>query len=98
MYRIFPRFRNKYIPFEENPQEQVASLDKGAIEFIKNLDADGFLSYVEEKDATICGARAIALLLRSVKSEKVLLEQYYTSTVVTKDEKNSVSYAAIIFK
>lgn len=88
----------KYIPFEENAQEKVAALDKGAIDLIKALDADGFLKYVALHDATICGSQAIALLLRCIKAEKVLLEQYYTSAAVTGDAKNSVSYASIVFK
>ncbi|MBD3209334.1 AmmeMemoRadiSam system protein B [Candidatus Woesearchaeota archaeon] len=86
-----------YVPFEENAQEQIAALDKGAIDFIKTRDHEGFLQYVGDKSATICGAHPIALLLRLVKPGDVLLEQYYTSAAITGDQKNSVSYASIVF-
>ena len=87
----------KYIPFSEKPQEQVAALDKGALDLIRAGDHEGFLKYIDETMATICGAYPIALLLRTIRFEKALLEQYYTSAVVTKDEKNSVSYACVLF-
>ncbi len=87
-----------YIPFSENVPEQLAALDKGAIDLIQSLDAEGFLRYVEDKAATICGAYPIALLLKTLKRPaKASLEQYYTSSVVTGDRKNSVSYACIVF-
>lgn len=87
----------KYIPFSEKPQEQVAKLDKGALDLIRSGDYEGLLAYVDETMATICGVYPIMLLLRTIRFEKALLEQYYTSTVVTKDEKNSVSYACVVF-
>lgn len=87
----------KYLPFTSNVAENIAALDKGAIDFIKQGDHKGLLAYTDEKMATICGVLPIALLLRTIKVDKVSLEQYYTSSEITKDEKNSVSYVAIVF-
>lgn len=86
-----------YLPFTSDIAENLAALDKGAIDLIKAAKPDEFLKYVDEKMATICGAYPIALLLKTIKFEKAGLEQYYTSAEITKDQKNSVSYAAIVF-
>jgi AmmeMemoRadiSam system protein B len=87
-----------YVPFSIDIKKNIYKLDGDAIELIKNMDAKGFLEYVDDKMATICGSLAIALLMLSVNSKKVLLEQYYTSGDLSDDYKNSVSYASIIFK
>ncbi len=89
----------KFAPYLRDIQENIAALDKGAIDKIKKLDYDGLLSYVDDSMATICGSHAIALGLRLLsKTNKVSLEQYYTSAVITGDDKQSVSYASLVFK
>jgi len=89
----------KFAPYLRDIQENIAKLDKGAIDHIKKLDYEGLLAYVHETMATICGSHAIALGLRLLsKTKKVSLEQYYTSAEITGDEKQSVSYASIVFK
>lgn len=89
----------KFAPYLRDIQENIAVLDKGAIDKIKKLDHEGLLAYVEESMATICGSHAIALGLRLLsKTKKVTLEQYYTSAVITGDDKQSVSYASMVFK
>lgn len=87
-----------YVPFSKDVKQNIYDLDGEAINHIKQLDSDGFLKYIEEKFATICGALPIALLLRLIRSDKVLLEQYYTSGDIVGDYRNSVSYASIIFR
>jgi AmmeMemoRadiSam system protein B len=92
-----------HIPFSADVKKNIYDTDRKAIDFIEKLDADGFMSYVEENMMTICGALPIAVLLKTLKSSKVKLEQYYTSADLeenipeAKQYKNSVSYAAIIF-
>lgn len=86
-----------YLPFTSDVQENIAKLDKGALDLITKGNAEEFLQYVDEKLATICGAYPIALLLKLIKIKKVNLEQYYTSAEITGDTKNSVSYAAMTF-
>jgi AmmeMemoRadiSam system protein B len=91
-----PNYR--YVPFSSDIKKRLYDLDRGAIELVKKLDPKGFLEYVDEKMATICGALPIALLLNTLRSGKVLLEQYYTSGDVVGDFRNSVSYACFLFK
>jgi AmmeMemoRadiSam system protein B len=86
-----------YLPFTADVQENISLLDKGALDIIKKGDGEGFLAYIEEHMMTLCGSYAVAFLLKLIKANKVNLEQYYTSTAVTGDQKNSVSYAAMTF-
>jgi AmmeMemoRadiSam system protein B len=86
-----------YLPFTADVQKNIAELDKGALDLIKKGDADAFLAYVEEHMMTMCGAYPVALLLKLIKANKIHLEQYYTSSEVSGDQKNSVSYAAMTF-
>ncbi len=93
-----------YLPFfgtNEEISRSIKNLDMGAIEHIKKLNAKEFVSYVNDFDASICGASSIALLILLMKSlgaKEVELLDYATSSKVTGDFKNSVSYAGIIFK
>lgn len=91
-----PNYR--YLPFTSNVPENIAKLDKEAIDLIMKGQAEEFLNLVDEKMMTICGANAIALMLKAIKPGKARLEQYYTSAEITGDWKNSVSYATIIFE
>lgn len=86
-----------YVPFSADVQKRMYALDEGAIKFIKKMDADGFLNYCYETGATICGQVAIAVLLKSIKAEKVRMLMYYTSGDVVGDYKNAVGYAGIVF-
>lgn len=87
-----------YVPFSTDVKKNIYDLDRGAIELIKQGDSDGLLAYAHEKLATICGILPIALLLRTIKPKKTLLEQYYTSGDVVGDYRNSVSYASFVFR
>lgn len=88
-----------HVPFSENPKKNIYETDRKAIEFIEHLDVDGFMNYVQENMMTICGFMGIGTLLKTLKSAKVSLEQYYTSADLEENSRylNSVSYAAIIF-
>ena len=91
-----PQFR--YVPFSLDIPQKIAELDQDAIKFIKNMDADGFLKYVYETGATICGRLPIALLLKTLEKTEGKLLQYYTSGELMNNYRNSVSYAAILFE
>jgi len=93
-----------YIPFSTDVKKSIYEMDRKAIGFIENLDANGFMGFVDETQATICGAFPIAVLLKALGKSKVELIQYYTSADLEaetlpegKQYKNSVSYAAIVF-
>jgi len=89
---------------EQNPGlveekiKKIRELDMKAIDYIKQVDAHGFLNYIRETGATICGFLAIALFLKTVGFNRPVLEQYYTSGDVTGDYTNNVSYASLVFR
>lgn len=87
-----------FFPFKENVKERIHELDKTAIEHIKNLDANEFLSYVDSTGATICGKIPIATIIPTCKllgAKKANLLHYYTSGEVTNDYSSAVGYGAI---
>ncbi len=74
------------------------SIDKEAIEKIKNLNTQEFLKTAEK--TTICGTGAIATTIETAKLlniKEVQLIEYYDSSSVLNNE-NKVGYAGIIFK
>ena len=87
-----------YLPFEIDKEQKLYDMDKTAIDFIKNFDAKGLLSFIDQTGATICGAIPIALLISTIKAKNVALMQYYTSGDLSGSFKNAVGYAAISFK
>jgi MEMO1 family protein len=89
----------EYEIFKKDVPENIKKLDFGAIEFILNKDYEGFLEYVGRKNATICGYLPIGVMLNVIaaNTKKVELLKYYKSSEL-KPDKNSVSYASIIFK
>jgi hypothetical protein len=86
-----------YVPFTSDIPKNLHEVDNKAIEFIKKMDSKGFLDYVEESGATICGVLPIILLMQTIKASKVSLLQYYTSGDIAGNYKNSVGYASIAF-
>jgi hypothetical protein len=87
-----------YVPFYKDIKDNLVELDGRAFEFIKTGDYEGFESFIDETEDTVCGFFPISLLLRSIKFKQVLVEQYYVSGDLTGDYKSSVSYASILFK
>ena len=87
-----------YLPFKENQRDNLKKLDEGAIKKIIAKDFQGFLNYVDESGATICGTRPIGIILKMLpaKAQSTLLD-YYTSGDLTGDFSSSVSYASIAF-
>ena len=87
-----------YAPFTDDIKNNMYKLDKGAIEQIKKLDAQGFLDYIDKTGATICGRYPIACLLECIKPSKAELLKYYTSADISKsDYSMAVGYAALKF-
>lgn len=87
-----------YLPFKDHPRENLKKLDGGAIDRILAKDCKGFLSYVDETGATICGSRPIGVILNLLPpAAKGTLLKYYTSGDLTGDFNTSVSYASIVF-
>lgn len=89
-----------YIPFLRDAKDKIYELDKVAIEKIEKLDLTGFVNYVNETGATICGAFPIAVAISIAKKsglKKAKLLDYYTSGDLTHSYSNSVSYASLYF-
>jgi hypothetical protein len=91
-------YRFGYLPFKEDPRDNLRKLDGGAIKKIIAKDFQGFIAYVEDTGATICGTRPIGIILKILpdNAQGVQLD-YYTSGDLTGDFSSSVSYASIAF-
>ena len=89
-----PRFG--YVPFDDDVPARLRKLDLGAVAAIEAGDAEGFARYVTTTGATICGHRAIDVLLSlpGAKAGAKLLA-YDTSGRMTGTWDHSVSYAAM---
>lgn len=90
-----------YMPFSRDVKENMYKLDKGAINFIEKLNPKGFLSYISETRATICGSYPIATMLELCKllgATNASLLQYYTSGDIMNDYSSAVGYGAIVVK
>lgn len=91
-----PRFG--YVPFAERVPERLRELDLGAAAAISAGDAPAFARYADRTGATICGRRAIEVLLRlPAGSRGGALVEYDTSGRMTGDFGHSVSYASLVF-
>ncbi|MEM4259724.1 MAG: AmmeMemoRadiSam system protein B [Candidatus Woesearchaeota archaeon] len=87
-----------HLPFTTDIKKRIYDGDQVALDIIKKGKAEEFLKFTNDNLMTICGDMPIALFLKCIKSEKVSVEQYYTSADITEsDYKNSVSYASVIF-
>ncbi len=89
-----------YMPFPlAEAHQRLPELDGRAIDAIQAKDPTAFHKYLEETEATICGRRAIEILLHMLgESDEVSLVQYDTSGNLTGDYANSVSYAGLIVR
>lgn len=91
----------RYVPFVKNVKENIYALDKEAISFIIKRDAEKFLMFCRQKQATICGMNAIAALIEicnKLGAKKAELLQYFTSGDITNDYSTAVGYGSIVIK
>jgi len=84
-----------YVPFEDDIQHNLESLDMGAYKMVEARNLPGFLEYVRNTGATICGRSPIAILLAMLPGDAcVQLIDYTTSGHLTGDWSHCVSYLA----
>jgi AmmeMemoRadiSam system protein B len=89
-----PRFG--YVPFTDDVPRRVRELDLAAVAAVEAGDAAAFASLVRTTGATICGHRAIEVLLKlSSPGLAGRLAEYDTSGRMTGAWDHSVSYASI---
>lgn len=92
-----PRF--DFTPFRHDVPEKIRELDMGAVDRILAFDRVGFQRYVDRTGATICGRRAIDVLLGVLPGNlETSLVAYDTSGSITGDWVHSVSYASLSFQ
>lgn len=92
--------RYGYVPFPADGPvgERLRHLDQGAWSRALALDRKGFDSYCRKTGATVCGVRAIGLLLEALSGGSTgRMLCYGTSADVTGDFENIVGYAALAF-
>src|SRR5262245_20294782 len=94
--------RFDYLPVPPTDAASVAAavrrLDDAALEHILARDADGFVAWVDETGATICGRNALDVLLRALPpAARGRRVAYATSLDTTGDYEHTVSYAAVVF-
>ncbi len=91
----------RYVPFLKDVKENMYKLDKEAISFIQNRDADKFLQFCMQKQATICGKYPIAALIETsnlLGAKKAELLQYYTSGDIVNDYNSAVGYGSLVIE
>ena len=98
-----PNFRYLPFPFGRDAAKKLKALDMGAFKFVRALDLDGLWRYKRRTRITVCGLRAVAVLLAMLpKASKVELLAYDTSGRILAGRgpgsyRNSVSYVAAAF-
>ncbi|MBN2704801.1 MAG: AmmeMemoRadiSam system protein B [Pontiellaceae bacterium] len=86
-----------YLPFTDHIQENLRVLDFGAFKQIEEKSLSGFLDYIEETGATVCGRSPIAVLLAMLPEQaQVQLMKYDTSGNLTGDWNHCVSYLSAV--
>lgn len=84
-----------YVPFKQDIENNLRTLDMGAFRHIAEKNLPAFLSYVQETGATICGRSPIAVLLAMLPSDaKFQMLRYDTSGNLTGDWSHCVSYVS----
>ncbi len=84
-----------YVPFDDDIQEKLEQLDLEAFRLIEQKNLPGFLAYIQNTGATICGRSPIAVLLAMLsENTQVRLIKYDTSGNMTGDWAHTVSYVS----
>ncbi|HEX72148.1 MAG TPA: AmmeMemoRadiSam system protein B, partial [Candidatus Hydrogenedentes bacterium] len=85
-------------PFRENVFENIEALDRQALDLIMNRDAEGFQKYIEENRNPICGVTAIHVFMQLLPpAARGIVLAHELSGRKTKNDRHSVSYAAVNF-
>lgn len=89
-----------YTPFLAS-KAQLKEQDTKVINSIKALDSEAVIDYIKKTKLTICGLAPIIYLIECLKilqpaNSRLLI--YYSSSDITKDNKNKVGYASVVFE
>ncbi len=84
-----------YVPFTVDIQQNLEKLDMGAFEQFEQKNLPGFVQYLQNTGATVCGRNPMAILLAMLPEDaKVELLKYDTSGNLTGDWTHCVSYVS----
>lgn len=91
--------RYQYEPFTNDIKENVRKLDSEAFHHLSELDLKGFLEFRKKTDDTICGFYPCSVLMALLPpgSRGSLLNYRTSQDSLVEDDRNSVSYLAIVF-
>jgi len=82
-----------YVPFTQDVEKNIETLDMGVFELFTRKDLKGFIKYLDETGATVCGRDPLAFLLAMMPTDAVVQKTgYETSGKMLHDRSNSVSY------
>jgi AmmeMemoRadiSam system protein B/AmmeMemoRadiSam system protein A len=86
-----------YVPFTKDVEANLRKLDMGVFGLFAKKDLKGFIRFLDETGATVCGRNPLALLLAMLpKDAEVRQVAYETSGHLMHDTQNSVSYVSAI--
>jgi len=88
-----------YVPFTQDVEKNIETLDMGVFELFAKKDLQGFLKYLNKTGATVCGRDPLAFLIAMMpESATVEKTAYDTSGKQLNDKNNSVSYIGALVR
>ncbi len=81
--------------------QAAAAKDRGALEAIERFDAEGLLSYCQDRHVSMCGRAPAAVVLEATRSLGASLAEvvdYRHSGQVTGDDRDVVAYAGVVIR
>ena len=86
-----------YTPFTQDIEKNIEALDRGVFDLFERKDFSGFLKYLDETGATVCGRDPLAFLIAMMPKDAIVQKTGYdTSGKMLHDRSNSVSYIGAI--
>jgi len=88
-----------YVPFTQDVEKNIETLDMGVFELFAKKELDGFLTYLSTTGATVCGRDPLAFLIAMMPDNaRVEKTAYDTSGKQLNDTRNSVSYIGALVR
>ncbi|MCL1919973.1 MAG: AmmeMemoRadiSam system protein B [Kiritimatiellaeota bacterium] len=88
-----------YVPFTQDVEKNIETLDMGVFSLFEKKDLPGFIKYLNETGATVCGRDPLAFLLAMMpEGARVEKTAYDTSGRQLNDTRNSVSYIGALVR
>jgi len=78
-----------------------AAKDRGALDAVEHFDAEGLLSYCQDRNVSMCGRAPAAVVLEATKelgATRADVVDYRHSGQVTGDDRDVVAYAGVVIR